>query len=112
MINVNEKFIEEINSMEEVMVEIESAGEIRYCHIQESDGGGYDYTYFGEDCCEIDGGNYETEGQIGRMGNVLDDILDTETECKGVIIRILSEEEMEDVLDAEYDDMFGEDEDE
>ena len=104
------EFIEQINSMEEVMVEIES-DEIKYFHIQESFEGGYDYTYFDEDFNEIDGGNYETEGQMGRMGNVLVDILDIETYAKYSIIRILSDDEMEAVLDTEeYDDMLEEDE--
>lgn len=104
------EYIERINSMEEVMVEIESASEIKYCHIQESDEGGHDYTYFDEDCYEIDGGNYEIFGKDYLMGEALDNLLDTETDGEYVIVRILSEEEMEHVLDAEYDDMFDDEE--
>ena len=44
------------------------------------------------------------------MGEALDNLLDTETDGEYVIVRILSEEEMEHVLDAEYDDMFDDEE--
>lgn len=106
MINVNEKFIEQINSMEEAMVEIESTGEIKYCHIQESIEGGYDYTYFDKDYCEIDGGDCEINDEMEGMGEVLDKLLDSETDGEYVIIQILSEDEKEDILESEYEDMF------
>lgn len=111
MINVNEEFIEQINSMKEVMVEIDSySSEIKYCHIQESFEDIYDYTYFDKDYCEIDGGDCEVNDEMEGMGEVLDNLLDTETDGEYVIVRILSEEEMEHVLDAEYDDMFDDEE--
>ena len=102
VINVNEKFIEQINSMEEVMVEIDSySSEIKYCHIQECDFGGYDYTYFDKNYHEIDGGDYDVSGEDYLMGEALDNLLENETDGEYVIVRILSEDEMKDVLDAE-----------
>ena len=98
--------IEKINDMEEAMVQVTSE-EITYCHIQESSEGGYDYTFFDEDCNEIDGGIYEPEDFMARMGNALLSILEDETDGDYHLIRILSEEEANEILEKDYQHTFG-----
>lgn len=96
---------EKINDMEKAMVQIESE-EIAYCHIQELSEGGYDYTFFDKDCDEIDGGIYEPEDFMARMGDALVSILGDETDGDYSITRILSEEEAEDILEENYHHTF------
>lgn len=96
---------EKINDMEEAMVQIESE-EIAYCHIQESSEGGYDYTFFDEDCDEIDGGIYEPEDFMARMWDALVSILEDETDGDYSITRILSEEEADGILEEDYHHTF------
>lgn len=101
----NNEMINKISSLEEAMVQVESE-EIKYCHIQESSEGGYDYTFFDEDCNEIDGGIYEPEDFMARMGDALTSILEDETGGDYNIIRILSEKEAEEILEEDYHHTF------
>lgn len=101
-----DKIIIKINSLEEAMVQVESE-EITYCHIQESSEGGYDYTFFDEECNEIDGGIHEPEDFMARMGDALTSILEDETDGDYNIIRILSEKEAEEILEEDYHHTFG-----
>lgn len=89
---------EKINDMEEAMVQIES-DEITYVHIQDSSEGGYDYTLFDEDGEEIDGGLFESEDDFVQLGDALSIILEDETDGDYRIVRILSEDEMEELLE-------------
>lgn len=100
------EIIEKINDMEEAMVQVESE-EVTYCHIQESSEGGYDYTFFDENYDEIDGGIYEPEDFMARMGDALTSILEDETDGDYRIIRILSEEEADEILEEAYQNTFG-----
>lgn len=103
---IQRDIVEKINNMEETMVQVES-DEIAYCHIQESSEGGYDYTFFDEDYDEIDGGIYEPEDFMARMGDALTSILEDETDGDYRIIRILSEEEADEILEEDYQHTFG-----
>lgn len=103
---VQKNLIEKINDMEEAMVQVKSE-EVSYCHIQESSEGGYDYTFFDANCNEIDGGIYEPEDFIARMGDALTSILEDGTDGDYLIIRILSEEEAEEILEEDYQYTFG-----
>lgn len=103
---IQRDIIEKINNMEEAMVQVESE-EIAYCHIQESSEGGYAYTFFDENYDEIDGGIYEPEDFMARIGDALTSILEDETDGDYHIIRILSEEEADDILEEDYQHTFG-----
>ena len=102
---IQRDIIAKINNMEETMVQVESE-EVTYCHIQESSEGGYDYTFFDENYDEIDGGIYEPEDFIARMGDALVSILEDETDGDYRIIRILSEEEADEILEEDYHRIF------
>lgn len=87
-----------INKREEVFVEVES-DVIRYVQIQDCSEGGYDYTLFDAHGDEIDGGQRET-ASTALMGDVLMQILDEEA-GEYTLIRIMSEEEGEAILEGE-----------
>ena len=100
------KMIQKINNMDEVMVQVES-DEITYVHIQDSSEGGYDYTFFDEYGDEIDGGIYYPDNFTTQMGEALIHILEEETERKYRIVKILSENKMEEIFENEYRHIFG-----
>lgn len=95
---MTKEMIQKINAMDEVMVQVES-NEITYVHIQDSSEGSYDYTLFDEDGEEIDGGLFEPEEDFVQLGDALSIILEDETDGEYRIARILSEDEMEELLE-------------
>lgn len=95
---MTKEMIQKINAMNEVMVQVESNA-ITYVHIQDSSEGGYDYTLFDEDGEEIDGGLFEPEDDFVQLGDALSIILEDETDREYRIVRILSEDEMEELLE-------------
>ena len=95
---MTKEMIQKINAMNEVMVQVESNAST-YVHIQDSSEGGYDYTLFDEDGEEIDGGLFEPEDDFVQLGDALSIILGDETDGEYRIVRILSEDEMEELLE-------------
>lgn len=95
---MTKEMIQKINAMNEVMVQVESNA-ITYVHIQDSSEGGYDYTLFDEDGEKIDGGLFEPEDDFVQLGDALSIILEDETDGEYRIVRILSEDEMEELLE-------------
>lgn len=93
-----------INKLDEAFVEVES-DVIRYIQIQDCSEGGYDYTLFDTYGDEIDGGQRET-ASTALMGDVLMQILDEEA-GEYTLIRIMSEEEGEAILEGEYNRLFS-----
>lgn len=100
-----EDIIGTLNTLKDAFVEIES-DEIRYMQIQESCEGGYDYTYFDEDGSEIDGGQLDIDENEYQMGDALIDILD-DVAGDYKLVRIMTDEEGEAILDGEYDRLFS-----
>ncbi len=100
-----EDIIGTLNTLKDAFVEIES-DEIRYMQIQESCEGGYDYTYFDEDGSEIDGGQLDIDENEYQMGDALTDILD-DVAGDYKLVRIMTDEEGEAILDGEYDRLFS-----
>lgn len=100
-----EDIIGTLNTSKDAFVEIES-DEIRYMQIQESCEGGYDYTYFDEDGSEIDGGQLDIDENEYQMGDALTDILD-DVAGDYKLVRIMTDEEGEAILDGEYDRLFS-----
>lgn len=100
-----EDIIGTLNTLKDAFVEIES-DEIRYMQIQESCEGGYDYTYFDEDGSEIDGGQLDIDENEYQMGDALTDILD-DVAGDYKLVRIMTNEEGEAILDGEYDRLFS-----
>lgn len=100
-----EDIIGTLNTLKYAFVEIES-DEIRYMQIQESCEGGYDYTYFDEDGSEIDGGQLDIDENEYQMGDALTDILD-DVAGDYKLVRIMTDEEGEAILDGEYDRLFS-----
>lgn len=94
-----------LNTLKDAFVEIES-DEIRYMQIQESCEGGYDYTYFDEEGSEIDGGQLDIDENEYQMGDALTDILD-DVAGDYKLVRIMTDEEGEAILDGEYDRLFS-----
>lgn len=100
-----EDIIGTLNTLKDAFVEIES-DEIRYMQIQESCEDGYDYTYFDEDGSEIDGGQLDIDENEYQIGDALTDILnDVAGDYK--LVRIMTDEEGEAILDGEYDRLFS-----
>lgn len=93
-----------INKLEEAFVEVKS-DVIRYIQIQNCSEGGYDYTLFDTYGDEIDGGQREAASTV-LMGDVLMQILDEEA-GEYTLIRIMSEEEGEAILEGEYNRLFS-----
>lgn len=100
-----EDIIGTLNTLKDAFVEIES-DEIRYMQIQESCEGGYDYTCFDEDGSEIDGGQLDIDENEYQMGDALTDILD-DVAGDYKLVRIMTDEEGEAILDGEYDRLFS-----
>lgn len=100
-----EDIIGTLNTLKDAFVEIES-DENRYMQIQESCEGGYDYTYFDEDGSEIDGGQLDIDENEYQMGDALTDILD-DVAGDYKLVRIMTDEEGEAILDGEYDRLFS-----
>lgn len=100
-----EDIIGTLNTLKDAFVEIES-DEVRYMQIQESCEGGYDYTYFDEDGSEIDGGQLDIDENEYQMGDALTDILD-DVAGDYKLVRIMTDEEGEAILDGEYDRLFS-----
>ena len=96
--------VECLNTMCEAFREIESE-EIKYVQIQESSEGGYDYTLFDLSGEEYDGGIYESQDETKLMGDALLEILEDSVEHYE-LIRILTDEEGEALLEAEYERTF------
>lgn len=96
--------VECLNTMCEAFLEIESE-EIKYVQIQESSEGGYDYTLFDLSGEEYDGGIYESQDETKLMGDALLEILEDSVEHYE-LIRILTDEEEEALLEAEYERTF------
>ena len=100
-----EDIIGTLNTLKDAFVEIES-DEIRYMQIQESCEDGYDYTYFDEDGSEIDGGQLDIDENEYQIGDALTNILnDVAGDYK--LVRIMTDEEGEAILDGEYDRLFS-----
>lgn len=100
-----EDIIGTLNTLKDAFVEIES-DEIRYMQIQESCEGGYDYTCFDEEGSEIDGGQLDIDENEYQMGDALTDILD-DVAGDYKLVRIMTDEEGEAILDDEYDRLFS-----
>lgn len=100
-----EDIIGTLNTLKDAFVKIES-DEVRYMQIQESCEGGYDYTYFDEDGSEIDGGQLDIDENEYQMGDALTDILD-DVAGDYKLVRIMTDEEGEAILDGEYDRLFS-----
>lgn len=96
--------VERLNTMCEAFLEIESE-EIKYVQIQESSEGGYDYTLFDLSGEEYDGGIYEPQDEAKLMGDALLEILEDSVE-QYELMRILTDEEGETLLEAEYERTF------